>query len=126
MLDEGQLLGHEQRVSGPVERMLYLKRLPVVGTLPAPQLALVAEQMGERFFKKGSVLLRQGEPVAALYFVLRGAVLWADVALMAAGSIAGGLWGAALAQRLGRRLVRQAVIAIGVAASASLVLKFLG
>ena len=64
--------------------------------------------------------------VAALYFVLRGAVLWADVALMAAGSIAGGLWGAALAQRLGRRLVRQAVIAIGVAASASLVLKFLG
>ena len=64
--------------------------------------------------------------VAALYFVLRGAVLWADVALMAAGSIAGGLWGAALAQRLGRRLVRQAVIAIGVAGSASLVLKFLG
>jgi uncharacterized membrane protein YfcA len=64
--------------------------------------------------------------VAALYFVVRGAVLWADVALMAAGSIAGGLWGAALAQRLGRRLVRQAVIAIGVAASVSLVLKFLG
>src|SRR5438105_2629146 len=74
MLDEGQLLGHEQRVSGAVERMGCLRRLPVVGTLPGPQLALVAEQMGERFFKKGSVLLRQGEPVAALYFVMEGRV----------------------------------------------------
>ncbi len=64
--------------------------------------------------------------VAAVYFVLRGAVLWADVALMAAGSIAGGLGGAALAQRLGRRLVRHAVVAIGVIASLSLLLKFLG
>ena len=63
--------------------------------------------------------------VAAVYFAARGAVLWTDAGLMAVGSVAGGLAAAALAQRLGRRLVRQAVIAIGVAASLSLLLKFL-
>src|SRR5205823_5415336 len=47
-------------------------------------------------------------------------------ATAAVASVAGGLWGAALAQRLGRRLVRHVVIAIGVAASVSLGLKFLG
>jgi CRP-like cAMP-binding protein len=74
MLDEGHLLGHEQRVSGPVERVLYLKRLPLVNTLTGPQLALVADQIGERFFSKGSVLLREGEPPGALYFPIEGRV----------------------------------------------------
>jgi uncharacterized membrane protein YfcA len=64
--------------------------------------------------------------VAAVYFMTKGAVLWTDAALMAVASIAGGLGGAALANRLGRRAVRQAVIAIGILASISLVLKFLG
>lgn len=64
--------------------------------------------------------------VAAVYFAAEGAVLWTDAALMAVGSIAGGLGAASLAHRLGRRLVRQVVIAIGVAASFSLLLKFLG
>ena len=49
MLDEGRLLGHEQRISGPVERVLLLKRLQIASTLTGPQLALVAEQIGERF-----------------------------------------------------------------------------
>ena len=64
--------------------------------------------------------------VAAVYFAAEGAVQWTDAALMAVASIAGGFGGAALANRLGRRLVRKAVIAIGIAASASLLLKFLG
>jgi uncharacterized membrane protein YfcA len=42
---------------------------------------------------------------------------------MAGASIAGGLGGAALAHRLGRRMVRHAVITIGVVASVSLLLK---
>ena len=74
MLDEGQLLGHEQRVSGPVERVLALKRLPVVNTLSGPQLALVADEMAERFFPKGTVMLREGEPPGALYFPIEGRV----------------------------------------------------
>jgi uncharacterized membrane protein YfcA len=64
--------------------------------------------------------------VAAAYFMAKGAVLWTDAILMAIASIAGGLGGAALANRLGRPLVRKAVIAIGIAASVSLLLKFLG
>ena len=64
--------------------------------------------------------------VAALYFAVEGAVLWTDAGLMALGSVAGGLGGAFLAHRLGRRVVRQAVIGIGVAASASLLVKFVG
>jgi len=64
--------------------------------------------------------------VAAAYFITRGAILWTDAVLMAVASIVGGLGGAVLANRLGRRLVRKAVIAIGVAASVSLLLKFLG
>jgi uncharacterized membrane protein YfcA len=64
--------------------------------------------------------------VAAVYFMTQGAILWTDAGLMAVASIAGGLGGAALANRLGRRAVRQVVIAIGVAASVSLLLKFVG
>ena len=64
--------------------------------------------------------------VAAVYFAAQGAVLWTDAALMAVGSVAGGLGGAALAHRLGRRAVRRAVIGIGIAASLSLLLRFLG
>jgi hypothetical protein len=64
--------------------------------------------------------------VAAVYFMTKGAVLWTDAILMAIASIAGGLGGAALANRLGRRMVRKAVIAIGIAASVSLLFKFLG
>ncbi|HET9769669.1 MAG TPA: sulfite exporter TauE/SafE family protein [Acidimicrobiia bacterium] len=62
--------------------------------------------------------------VAAVYFAVEGAVLWTDAGLMAVGSVAGGLGGAVFAHRLGRRAVRRVVIAIGVLASASLLLKF--
>jgi CRP-like cAMP-binding protein len=74
MLDEGRLLGHEQRISGSVERVLLLKRLPMVSTLTGPQLAFVADQIGERFFPKGSVLLREGEAPGALYFPVEGRI----------------------------------------------------
>ena len=64
--------------------------------------------------------------VAAVYFMIKGAVLWTDAILMAVASIGGGLGGASLANRLGRPVVRKAVIAVGIAASVSLLLKFLG
>ena len=64
--------------------------------------------------------------VAAVYFFSQGAVQWTDATIMAVASIAGGLGGAALANRLGRSAVRKAVIAIGIAASVSLLLKFVG
>ena len=62
----------EPRAGGQVERILHLKQLPVIGTLPSSDLALVAERMRERFFKKGEWLLREGEPARAFYAVLEG------------------------------------------------------
>jgi CRP-like cAMP-binding protein len=46
----------------------------MVSTLSGPQLALVAEQIGERFFSKGSALLREGEPPGAIYFPVEGRI----------------------------------------------------
>ena len=51
--------------------------------------------------------------VAAVLFIWRGVVLWADALLLGAGAIAGGYAGARLAQRLGRTFVRRAVVIIG-------------
>src|SRR4051794_25560630 len=46
----------------------------MVSTLTGPQLAIVAEEFAERFFPKGSVLLREGEAPGALYFPIEGRV----------------------------------------------------
>ena len=72
MLGEGIGGETEQRAGGQVERILHLKQLPVIGTLPSTDLALVAERMRERFFRKGEWLLREGEATRAFYAVLEG------------------------------------------------------
>ena len=72
MLDENRPVATEARAGGQVERILHLKQLPVIGTLPSADLALVADRMRERFFKKGEQLLREGEPARAFYAVLEG------------------------------------------------------
>ena len=74
MLDEGRLLRPEHQSAGPVERLLYLKRMPLLAMLSGTQLGVVADQMRERFFAKGSVLLREGEAPGALYFPIEGRV----------------------------------------------------
>ena len=51
--------------------------------------------------------------VAAVYFAVTGDIYWGDAALMAAGSIVGGVAFAALFRRLGRQMVRRVVIAVG-------------
>lgn len=61
--------------------------------------------------------------IAALYFVSAGAVIWRDVLVLAAGTIAGGYLGARMARRLGRKFVRVAVIVIGVLMTIALLVK---
>jgi hypothetical protein len=61
--------------------------------------------------------------VAAVCFVVWGAVIWSDVLVMTLAAVAGGYLGARLAYRLGRRFVRLAVIVIGLAMSVSLFVK---
>jgi CRP-like cAMP-binding protein len=72
LLDEGRVVSHDQRAGGQVERILHLKQLPIIGTLPPSDLALVTERMRERFFPRGEWLLREGEPARAFYAVLEG------------------------------------------------------
>jgi uncharacterized membrane protein YfcA len=51
--------------------------------------------------------------VAALYFMLKGLVVWPEAIIMMAASIIGGVWGARFARRLGQKGVRRIVIVIG-------------
>jgi uncharacterized membrane protein YfcA len=51
--------------------------------------------------------------VAAIYFIVKGAVVWHDVVIMAVASIIGGYAGARLSHYFGRTFVRGAVVTIG-------------
>ena len=62
------------RLVAPLQRVLYLKRLPALSTLPGSELAAIAEHFQERFFSAGSVLLKEGRAVSAVYFVIEGAL----------------------------------------------------
>jgi CRP-like cAMP-binding protein len=55
-------------------RILSFKRAPFLRGLPTAELAVVAEQARERYFPKGRLLLREGERVPAVYFVVDGQV----------------------------------------------------
>jgi uncharacterized membrane protein YfcA len=61
--------------------------------------------------------------VAAAYFVALGPVQWTYALVMVVGAIAGGYGGAGLARKLGRRLVRRAVIVIGLGMAVSLLFR---
>ncbi|MDO8793829.1 MAG: sulfite exporter TauE/SafE family protein [Vicinamibacterales bacterium] len=61
--------------------------------------------------------------IASVYFVSTGMVRWTEVTVMAVGAIAGGIGGAGLARRAGRRVVRWVVIAIGFGMATSLALR---
>lgn len=59
---------------GAFERILHLRRLRLLERLPPTYLAVVAEAARERFFPKGSTLLREGEPVGSIHVVIEGNV----------------------------------------------------
>jgi uncharacterized membrane protein YfcA len=61
--------------------------------------------------------------IAVVWFIVSGAVLWHDALVMMVGAGLGGWTAAHLAQRVGRKVVRRVVIAIGLAMAASLALR---
>jgi CRP-like cAMP-binding protein len=61
-------------VARQFERVLYLRKLDLLRDLPSAELLLLAEFARERVFPKGAPLLRRGEPVSALHFVIAGRV----------------------------------------------------
>jgi CRP-like cAMP-binding protein len=62
------------RVVPPLERLLHLKRIPLLSGLPASEVAALAEAAGERFLPKGSVVAREGDPGSTMHFVVEGAL----------------------------------------------------
>jgi CRP-like cAMP-binding protein len=59
---------------GTLERVLYLKKLPVFARLPNEALAALAEYMRERSFPKGTVIQKEGMPVLKIQIVLDGRI----------------------------------------------------
>jgi len=51
--------------------------------------------------------------LAAVLFIYNGLVLWQEVAIMMGGAILGGIGGAGLARRAGRKAVRRTVVVVG-------------
>ena len=78
-----------------VERILSLKRIPMLSGLSPEDLAAVADFGQERLFPRGSVLLREGEPIPALYALLDGRVHLARKGSVLGHVTAGGFVGGA-------------------------------
>jgi len=62
------------RLLPPLERMLHLKRVPMLSGLSGSEIAIVADAASERFFPKGALVYREGEPVGSVHFVVQGAL----------------------------------------------------
>jgi CRP/FNR family transcriptional regulator, cyclic AMP receptor protein len=60
------------RAVPPLERLLHLKRIPLLSGLPAPEVAVLADAAQERFYRKGEVVFREGTPATATLFVVEG------------------------------------------------------
>jgi CRP-like cAMP-binding protein len=58
----------------PLERLHCLERVPLFAGLSAARLAVLAQSAEERFFAKNAVLLRAGQPVEEVHFVVEGRV----------------------------------------------------
>jgi len=57
---------------GPVERLMYLRTLPLFGNLPAHELAILARFAEERPFRRGDVLFDEGRRVDAIHILVEG------------------------------------------------------
>jgi CRP-like cAMP-binding protein len=57
-----------------LERLLYLKRIPLLAGLEASEVAVLADAAIERYFQKGAVVFREGEPASSMHFVVEGAL----------------------------------------------------
>jgi CRP-like cAMP-binding protein len=57
-----------------LERLLHLKRVPMLSGLPASEVAVLAEIAEERFFPRGTTLFREGDEASSMHFVAEGAL----------------------------------------------------
>jgi CRP-like cAMP-binding protein len=71
---------------GPLERILYLKKMPAFAHLPLEALAAIADVLRERQFPKGAVVQREGEAVSRIQIVLDGKISASRNGVAMAGS----------------------------------------
>lgn len=64
----------DARFVSPVERLMYLSKLPMFATLEPQDLAVLALYAQEKHFARGEVLLREGQPVHSIYTLVSGRV----------------------------------------------------
>jgi CRP-like cAMP-binding protein len=60
------------RMVPPLERLLHLKRIPLLSGLPTPEVAALADVAEERFFRKGEVVFHEDVPASGALFVVEG------------------------------------------------------
>jgi CRP-like cAMP-binding protein len=58
----------------PLERLLHLKRVPLLSGLPASEVIALADAAQERFFRNGTILFREGDAASSMHFVVDGAL----------------------------------------------------
>jgi HEAT repeat protein len=58
-----------------MERILFLRRVPLFATLPVSDLKQIAAVAGERAFGNGTIIAEQGEPGDVLYIIVSGEVI---------------------------------------------------
>ena len=57
-----------------LDRILFLRRVPIFAMLPPPDLAQVARLATEHTFTDGATVARQGEPGERLHVIVSGAI----------------------------------------------------
>lgn len=67
-------MSESARFVGPVDRLIFLRSLAGLGALDASEIVAIAERAEERFYRRGSLLLREGEPVEICHFLVEGQV----------------------------------------------------
>lgn len=74
MLDEAFVQAPRAPGIGRVERLLFLRHIPELRSLPVADVGFLGERLRERFTPRGGILLRGGEQVRAMHFLLEGRV----------------------------------------------------
>ncbi len=74
---------------GPLERILYLKKMPAFSQLPIEALAAIADVLRERQFPKGAIVQREGEAVTRIQIVLDGHITASRNGAAIAGGVPG-------------------------------------
>ena len=67
-------MANDARFISPIDRILYLQSSANLGALPADDLYTMALNLTERYFKKGSVLLSEGQVTGRIFFLVEGLV----------------------------------------------------